>query len=116
MTKFVKIVRTEAADDVSVYLEDPTFVVTANRSDLGTLDHLEWGNRPGIYILIGENKRYVGQASGSVVNRLKSHDKSKSWWEKVIFFGAISGGLDKAKLDYLESLLIGQFNNSGCLR
>ena len=113
MTKIVKIVRTEATDDVSVYLEDPTFVVTANRTDLGTLDHLEWGNRPGIYILIGENKRYVGQASGSVVNRLKSHDKSKPWWEKVIFFGAISGGLDKAKLDYLEGLLIAQFNAAG---
>lgn len=113
MTKIVKIVRTEATDDVSVYLEDPTFVVTANRTDLGTLDHLEWGNRPGIYILIGDNKRYVGQASGSVVNRLKSHDKSKAWWEKVIFFGAISGGLDKAKLDYLEALLIAQFSAVG---
>ena len=68
MTKIVKVVRTEATDDVAVYLEDPTFVVTANRSDLGTLAHLEWGNRPGLYVLVGGNKRYVGQASGAVVD------------------------------------------------
>ncbi|WP_407124209.1 hypothetical protein [Weissella paramesenteroides] len=43
MTKIVKVVRTEATDNVSVYLDEPIFVVTANRTDLGILSYLDSG-------------------------------------------------------------------------
>ena len=101
-------------DSIEVFLNEPTVVVTAKRSDLETLKTLEEARNAGVYVLInGSNMRYVGQASGSVYSRLNTHDKNKLWWDTVIFFGRVDGQLDKSQLDYLENKLIRLFEEKG---
>jgi len=107
--QIIKVVNDEKKDNISLFLEEPTFVVVANRSDLAALGQLPQATMPGIYVLLGESQRYVGQASGSVISRLRQHDKNKDWWQKVIFFGLTNGGLDKSKLDYIEKKMINSF-------
>lgn len=100
-------------DSVRVYTEDPSVLVISERSDLNILKNIPEAGRAGIYILIGDDQRYVGQASSSVWSRVNSHDKNKDWWDQVIFFSRVDGHLDKSQLDYLESRLIRQFSESG---
>ncbi len=45
--------------------------------------------KPGIYILLGADKRYIGQASNAIFNRLQQHYINKPWWNKLIFFLAV---------------------------
>lgn len=101
------------SDSVRVYTEDPSVLVTANRSDLQVLKNLPEASRAGVYILTGDNQRYVGQASASVWSRISTHDRSKEWWTQVIFFSRVDGHLDKSQLDYLEAKLIRQFADAG---
>ena len=61
---------------------------------------------PGIYFLFGDNDEsinrqlYIGE-SERFFDRLISHDASKDFWNTAIIF---TGGLDKAKVKYLEFL------------
>lgn len=112
MTRHVMIVSDRQKNNVSVYSEEPAVVVTADREDMNSLRVLEEANHAGVYILIGENRRYVGQASGKVYDRLVQHDKAKKWWTKVIFFGREDGHLDKSQTDYLEKELIQLFQQT----
>lgn len=101
-------------DEINVYSQDPSYVVVAKRTDLNNLKKIEESNQPGIYILLDKfNKRYVGQASHGVINRLLNHEKNKTWWDSVIFFGRDDGKLDKSQLDYLEKRLIKLYAESG---
>ncbi|MDP0229195.1 GIY-YIG nuclease family protein, partial [Glaesserella parasuis] len=78
------------------------------------LKYLEEANKAGIYILLGENQRYVGQASNKIYERLAAHhlDENKSWWNQIIFFGREDGHLDKSQTDYLEKRLIEAFKKT----
>lgn len=98
-----------SADSVRVYTEDPSVLVISDREDLQILKEIPEASRAGIYILMGEDNRYVGQASSSVWARINSHNKNKGWWTRVLFFSRVDGHLDKSQLDYLESKLIRQF-------
>lgn len=101
-------------DDINVYSQDPSYVVIAKRTDLNNLKKIEESNKPGVYILLDKaNKRYVGQASYGVINRLSTHEKNKTWWDSIIFFGREDGKLDKSQLDYLEKKLIKLYAESG---
>lgn len=61
---------------------------------------------PGIYLLFGENdestnqKLYIGE-SEKFLDRLLNHGVNKDFWNIAIVF---TGGLDKAKIKYLEFL------------
>lgn len=61
---------------------------------------------PGIYFLFGERdestdqKLYIGE-SERFFDRLLNHDANKDFWDIVIIF---TGGIDKAKVKYLEFL------------
>ncbi len=63
-------------------------------------------NNPAIYFLFGEEdesisqKLYIGETETSF-NRLTNHDANKEFWNTAIVF---IGGLDKAKVKYLEFL------------
>ncbi len=63
-------------------------------------------NDPGIYFLFGESdestdqKLYIGE-SERFFDRLLSHDANKDFWNTAVIF---TGGLDKAKIKYLEFL------------
>lgn len=101
-------------DEINVYSQDPSYVVVAKRTDLNNLKKIEESNQPGIYILLDKfNKRYIGQASHSVINRLSNHEKNKTWWDSIIFFGRDDGKVDKSQLDYLEKKIIQLYTESG---
>ncbi len=112
MVKHIVVVSDNSHDNITVYTEEPAFVVLADRDDLDKLNTLDEANRAGIYILFGENQRYVGQASKSIISRLMRHNKNFDWWTHVIFFGREDGHLDKSQTDYLENKLISDFNQT----
>lgn len=101
-------------DEINVYSQDPSYVVVAKRTDLNNLKKIEESNQPGIYILLDKfNKRYIGQASHSIISRLLNHEKNKTWWDSIIFFGRDDGKVDKSQLDYLEKKIIQLYTESG---
>lgn len=112
MTKHIIIASDRKKNNISVYSQEPAVVVIADRDDMNSLRILEEANQAGIYILISEDKRYVGQASNKIYERLVQHDKKKEWWSKVIFFGREDGHLDKSQTDYLEQKLIREFEST----
>lgn len=112
MVTHTVIVSDRSKDNITVYTKEPVFLAIADREDLKVLKDLEEANKAGIYILLGENQRYVGQASGKIYDRLKQHNEQKDWWNKIIFFGREDGRLDKSQTDYLEKKLIDEFKKT----
>lgn len=114
MVTHTVIVTDRGRDNITVYTKEPAFFVIADRTDFNALKNLEEANKAGIYILLGENKRYIGQASGKIYDRIAKHikDEAKTWWNKIIFFGREDGHLDKSQTDYLEKMLINEFKNT----
>ncbi len=113
------ITRNRENDNISVYEKEPAVVVTLDRKDLPYLKNLSYANNPGIYILIGENQRYIGQTAGQSINqRLSQHNlnNDKSWFTKIIFFGRIDGQLSKTQADFLEGKLISFYNENSKFR
>lgn len=113
MVTHTVIVSDRSKDNITVYTKEPVFLAIADREDLKVLKDLEEANKAGIYILLGENRRYVGQARGKIYARLKQHNNQKEWWNKIIFFGREDGRLDKSQTDYLEKKLIDEFKKMG---
>jgi hypothetical protein len=72
----------------------------------------------GIYILFGYQEGddlptiYIGQGDG-VKNRIESHEKNKTFWDKVLVFVSSNGGLNRAHITWLEWALIQQAKNTG---
>ena len=80
-------------------------LVSMNRSDLPYLKEQDFASHTAIYVLIGGNKRYVGQAAGQTIyQRLYQHfsKEDKKWVESVLFFSRTAGKLSKADTDYLK--------------
>lgn len=101
-------------DNIKIYSQDPSYVVSADRTDLINLKKIEEAHKPGIYILSDKlNNRYIGQASHSVLSRVVEHGKKKAWWTEILFFGRDDGKLDKSQLDYLEKKLIKLYFDAG---
>lgn len=101
-------------DNIKIYSQDPSYVVSADRTDLINLKKIEESHKPGIYILSDKlNNRYIGQASHSVLSRVIEHGKKKAWWTEILFFGRDDGKLDKSQLDYLEKKLIKSYADAG---
>lgn len=95
MPKHVFVKHETLNDNIVIYYDEPAFVVTADRSDMAKLGSLEESRKPGIYVLVGDNKRYVGQASGEILSRLIRHNENKDWWHSLIFFGREDSHLNK---------------------
>jgi hypothetical protein len=72
----------------------------------------------GIYILFGYKEEddlptiYIGQGDG-VKNRIESHEKNKTFWDKALVFVSSNGGLNRAHITWLEWALIQQAKNTG---
>lgn len=60
--------------------------------------------QPGVYLLAGGKKLYIGEGD-PVGKRLEDHASKKSFWRKAIFFTAEGGRLNKAHVQHLESRL-----------
>lgn len=76
------------------------------RASLKDLKNRNEANSPAIYFLFGDadestaQKLYIGETE-TFLNRLTNHDLNKDFWNTAIIF---IGGLDKAKVKYLEFL------------
>ena len=61
-------------DNISYFEREPAMLVFMNRSDLPYLKEQDFASHTTIYVLIGRNKRYVGQAAGQTIyQRLYQH-------------------------------------------
>lgn len=87
-------------------------VLSALRSDLSDLLNREEAQRTGVYFLLGNDegaiggtRLYIGEAD-VVAQRLKQHDKSKSFWDRVVLVTSKDSNITKAHARYLESRLI----------
>ena len=99
-------------DNISYFEREPAILVSMSRSDLPYLKEQDFANYPAVYVLIGGNKRYVGQAAGQSISlRLSQHflKEDKAWVESVLFFARVDGKMSKADTDYLERRLIQDF-------
>lgn len=66
MANYIFIKWEAVNDHISIFYDDPAFIVVANKEELQKINLLEESHKPGIYLLLGDNKRYVGQASNSI--------------------------------------------------
>lgn len=99
-------------DNISYFEREPAILVSMSRSDLPYLKEQDFSNYPAVYVLIGGNKRYVGQAAEQSISlRLSQHflKEDKAWVESVLFFTRADGKMSKADTDYLEKRLIQDF-------
>ncbi len=76
------------------------------RANLTSIEGRPEADDPALYFLFGESdettnqKLYIGE-SESFYDRLANHDANKDFWNFAVVF---TGGLDKAKVRYLEYL------------
>lgn len=99
-------------DNISYFEREPAILVSMSRSDLPYLKEQDFSNYPAVYVLIGGNKRYVGQAAGQSISlRLSQHflKEDKAWVKSVLFFTRADGKMSRADTDYLEKRLIQDF-------
>ncbi|WP_157642805.1 GIY-YIG nuclease family protein [Burkholderia ubonensis] len=95
---------------------DPTGVRIATRDDgigkatlfsrplLGEVKGRKEWSFPGVYILAGQSKLYIGEGD-PVGKRLEEHAVKKAFWNRALFFTA-ENRLNKAHIQHLESRLI----------
>jgi len=86
--------------------------IVASRQALGSLVSREEVQRTGVYILTGPDPdregaetAYVGEGE-NVLDRIKSHEQSKEFWQRVCVLIASDENLTKAHIKYLESRLV----------
>lgn len=68
--------------------------------------------QPGVYLLAGGKKLYIGEGD-PLGDRLGSHARNKTFWNKAVFFTAEGGRLNKAHVQHLESRLVGLAREAG---
>ena len=54
MPYHIFINRESGNDNISIFYDEPTFVVIANKDDLPAIQLIEESQKPGIYILLGD--------------------------------------------------------------
>lgn len=69
-------------------------------------------SQPGVYILVGAQKMYIGEGD-PVGERIDTHDRNKGFWRRGVFFTAEGGRLNKAHVQHLESRLIALARDAG---
>lgn len=87
---------------------------SAPRESVEALISTDACSRYGVYLLLSEDMVYVGQAS-DLAKRIKQHIIGKSWWERVVILTTSDDSLNRADLDYIESILIGKASSVGRL-
>lgn len=87
-------------------------VLSAARSDLADLLKRDESQRTGVYFLLGEDEEalgdircYIGEAD-VVSERLKYHQRDRSFWDRVVVITSKDTNLTKSHGRYLESRLI----------
>lgn len=86
-------------------------VLAGPRSDLARLLGRDEARRTGVYLLlgegdgVGEGRLYVGEAD-DVATRLRTHERTKDFWDRVVVITSKDTNLTKAHVRYLEASLI----------
>ena len=75
------------------------------RESIDKLLSRDASKRYGVYLLLSEDKVYVGQAM-DLANRVKNHVINKDWWTEVVMLTTSDDSLNHADIDYLEYHLI----------
>ena len=57
MQNHIFINRESGNDNISIFYDAPSFVVIANKDDLSSIQWIDESKKPGIYILLGDDKR-----------------------------------------------------------
>ena len=73
-------------DNISYFEREPAILVSMSRSDLPYLKEQDFANYQAVYVLIGGNKRYVGQAAGQSISLQLSQHFLKEDKAKVTIF------------------------------
>lgn len=71
MPNHIFINRESGNDNISIFYDEPSFVVIANKDDLASIQLIDESKKHGIYILLGDDKRYIGQVSNAIFSRLQ---------------------------------------------
>lgn len=92
-------------------------VLSARRSDIGTLTSRRELTGTCVYLLLGEDQDgavrcYVGETDDFVA-RLRQHNANKSFWDRVVVVTSKDANLTKAHGRYLEARLIGLATQAG---
>lgn len=83
----------------------PGKAIVFPRELLGEVRGRKEYQQPGVYLLAGGKKLYIGEGD-PVGDRLGDHARKKAFWKKAVFFTAEGGRLNKAHVQHLESRLI----------
>jgi hypothetical protein len=92
-------------------------VLSARRSDIGTLTSRRELSGTCVYLLLGEDEAgavrcYVGETDDFVA-RLRQHNANKPFWDRVVVVTSKDANLTKAHGRYLEARLIGLARQAG---
>lgn len=92
-------------------------VLSARRSDIGTLTSRRELTGTCVYLLLGEGEDgavrcYVGETDDFVA-RLRQHNSNKSFWDRVVVVTSKDANLTKAHGRYLEARLVGLATQAG---
>lgn len=90
----------------------PGKAVVFPRELLGEVKGRREYQQPGVYLLAGSKKLYIGEGD-PLGDRLGSHARNKTFWNKAVFFTAEGGRLNKAHVQHLESRLVALANEAG---
>lgn len=92
-------------------------VLSARRSDIGTLTSRRELIGTCVYLLLGEDEDgsircYVGETDDFAA-RLRQHNANKSFWDRVVVVTSKDANLTKAHGRYLEAQIIGLAKQAG---
>lgn len=83
----------------------PGKAVVFPRELLGEVKGRREYQQPGVYLLAGGKRLYIGEGD-PLGERLDEHARKKPFWRKAVFFTAEGGRLNKAHVQHLESRLV----------
>ena len=116
--KTINLLLNEGSLEGVISMEDSSWnkgeLYSAPRKSVEDLISTDACSRYGVYLLLSEDKVYVGQAS-DLSKRIKQHIIGKSWWERVVVLTTSDDSLNRADLDYIESILIEKASRVGRL-
>lgn len=87
-------------------------VMIARNATLKTLCHRNEANRAGIYILYGNSRCYIGEAT-NIQERLPNSAEKRDFWELAAVVTTSDESLTKAHIRYLEARLIQIVDETG---
>jgi hypothetical protein len=69
-------------------------------------------NKPGVYMLSGQGRLYVGEAD-EVGHRLSQHKRGKDWWDRAVVFVSATDEFSKGHIRHMEAELVGSLQRVG---